>query len=113
VSCSGDPKQKLLTWEFGDDYDSIPMYEQIYALAGPTQTFRITGDPKILWDIEKTMELFEKYFKDNVNGGYSPHLDPITLDPRSPTLDKGNNRAKKNWNSVGDHAPAFLINLYL
>jgi mannose/cellobiose epimerase-like protein (N-acyl-D-glucosamine 2-epimerase family) len=113
VQVSGDREQKLLTSEFGDDYDSIPMYEQIYALAGPTQTFRITGDPRILWDIEKTMELFEKYYKDNNNGGYFSHIDPITLDPRSATLDKGNNRAKKNWNSVGDHAPAFLINLYL
>ena len=25
----------------------------------------------------------------------------------------GRNRAKKNWNSVGDHAPAYLINLFL
>ena len=25
--------------------DAIPCYEQIYALAGPTQTYRITGDP--------------------------------------------------------------------
>jgi len=113
IQVSGEREQKLLTSEFGDDYDSIPMYEQIYALAGPTQTFRITGDPRILNDAEKTMQLFEKYYKDNVNGGYFSHIDPITLDPRSPTLEKGNNKAKKNWNSVGDHAPAFLINLYL
>ena len=32
-----------------------------------------------------------------------------TLDPRSETL--GHNRARKNWNSVGDHAPAYLINV--
>jgi mannose/cellobiose epimerase-like protein (N-acyl-D-glucosamine 2-epimerase family) len=25
----------------------------------------------------------------------------------------GQNKARKNWNSVGDHAPAYLINLYL
>lgn len=113
ISIAGDREQKLLTSEFGDDYDSIPMYEQIYALAGPCQTFRITGDPRILYDIEKTIELFDKYYKDNDQGGYFSHIDPITLDPRSPTLDKGNNRARKNWNSVGDHAPAFLINLWL
>lgn len=113
ILVSGDREQKLLTSEFGDDYDSLPMYEQIYALAGPTQTFRITGDPRILYDIEKTIELFEKYYKDNEKGGYFSHIDPITFDPRSPMLDKGNNRAKKNWNSVGDHAPAYLINLYL
>jgi hypothetical protein len=113
IHVSGDREHKLLTSEFGDDYDSIPMYEQIYALAGPTQTMRLTGDPQILYDIEKTIDLFDKYYKDNEKGGYFSHIDPITLDPRSPTLDKGNNRAKKNWNSVGDHAPAFLINLWL
>jgi mannose/cellobiose epimerase-like protein (N-acyl-D-glucosamine 2-epimerase family) len=110
---SGDREQKLLTSEFGDDYDSIPMYEQIYALAGPAQTLRITGDRRIAKDIEKTVDLFEKHFKDNERGGYFSHIDPITFDPRSHTLDKGNNRARKNWNSVGDHAPAYLINAYL
>lgn len=33
-------EKKIFTSEFGDDYDAIPMYEQIYALAGPIQTFR-------------------------------------------------------------------------
>jgi mannose/cellobiose epimerase-like protein (N-acyl-D-glucosamine 2-epimerase family) len=113
LQVSGEREQKLLTSEFGDDYDSLPMYEQIYALAGPTQTFRITGDPQIMFDIEKTIALFEKYYKDHDQEGYFSHIDPITLDPRSTTLDKGNNRAKKNWNSVGDHAPAYLINLWL
>lgn len=113
ILVSGDREQKLLTSEFGDDYDSLPMYEQIYALAGPTQTFRITGDPRILYDIEKTIQLFDRFYKDTAAGGYFSHIDPITFDARSPTLDKGNNRAKKNWNSVGDHAPAYLINLYL
>ena len=41
-------EQKMLASEFGDDYDAIPAYEQIYALAGPTQTYRVTGDPRIL-----------------------------------------------------------------
>ncbi len=113
VKVSGDREHKLLTSEFGDDFDSIPMYEQIYALAGPTQTYRITGDPDILYDIEKTMNLFEKYYKDDEKGGYYSHIDPLTFDPHSDMLDKGNNKAKKNWNSVGDHAPAYLINLYL
>jgi mannose/cellobiose epimerase-like protein (N-acyl-D-glucosamine 2-epimerase family) len=113
IKVSGDREHKLLTSEFGDDFDSIPMYEQIYALAGPTQTYRITGDPDIIYDIEKTMDLFEKYYKDNEGGGYFSHIDPLTFDPRSDMLEKGNNRAKKNWNSVGDHAPAYLINLYL
>lgn len=111
LKVEGDKETKLLTSEFGDDYDSIPMYEQIYALAGPTQTMRITGDPKIMSDIDKTLSLFEKFYKDNENEGYFSHIDPITLDPRADSLQ--HNRARKNWNSVGDHAPAYLINLFL
>jgi mannose/cellobiose epimerase-like protein (N-acyl-D-glucosamine 2-epimerase family) len=110
IKVEGDKETKLLTSEFGDDYYSIPMYEQIYALAGPTMTYRLTGDPKIMWDIEKTVKIFEKY-KDNDKGGYFSHIDPIDLNPRHDSL--AHNRARKNWNSVGDHAPAYLVNLYL
>jgi mannose/cellobiose epimerase-like protein (N-acyl-D-glucosamine 2-epimerase family)/anti-anti-sigma regulatory factor len=105
-------EQKIFASEFGDDYDAIPCYEQIYALAGPTQTYRITGDPRILRDIKATVNLFHRFFKDKTEkGGYYSHIDPITLSPYSESL--GRNRAKKNWNSVGDHAPAYLINLWL
>ncbi|MCU7905946.1 MAG: AGE family epimerase/isomerase [Candidatus Thiodiazotropha sp. (ex Epidulcina cf. delphinae)] len=104
-------ERKIFASEFGDDYDAIPAYEQIYALAGPTQTFRITGDPAILQDVEMTCNLFDKYFIDRKLGGYFSHVDPVSFDPRSETL--GHNRARKNWNSVGDHAPAYLINVVL
>ncbi|HEY9695440.1 MAG TPA: AGE family epimerase/isomerase [Oculatellaceae cyanobacterium] len=111
IQVTGNREQKLLTSEFGDDFDAIPAYEQIYALAGPMQTYRITGDPRILKDAEMTVDLFDKFFLDKENEGYFSHLDPITLDPRAESL--GHNRARKNWNSVGDHAPAYLINLWL
>jgi mannose/cellobiose epimerase-like protein (N-acyl-D-glucosamine 2-epimerase family) len=111
IKVQGEKEHKLLTSEFGDDYYSLPAYEQIYALCGPCMTYRITGDPKILWDMEKTIKLFDNYFKDTSGSGYFSHLDPISLDPRAESL--AHNRAKKNWNSVGDHAPAYLINLYL
>ncbi|MBW4618814.1 MAG: AGE family epimerase/isomerase [Cyanosarcina radialis HA8281-LM2] len=105
-------EQKIFASEFGDDYDAIPCYEQIYALAGPTQTYRITGDPRIFNDIKGTINLFNRYFKDKTEkGGFFSHIDPITFDPHSECL--GHNRARKNWNSVGDHAPAYLINLWL
>lgn len=104
-------ERKLFSSEFGDDYDAIPAYEQIYALAGPTQTYRITGDPLIRKDIDMTLHLFERYFRDPDKGGYFSHIDPITFSGRSDSL--GRNRARKNWNSVGDHAPAYLINLFL
>src|SRR6266568_6963021 len=111
IQVNGTREQKLLTSEFGDDYDSIPAYEQIYALAGPIQTYRATGDPKILNDAKLTIDLFDKFYVDREQGGYFSHIDPWTLDPRSEVLKQ--NRARKNWNSVGDHAPAYLINLWL
>jgi mannose/cellobiose epimerase-like protein (N-acyl-D-glucosamine 2-epimerase family) len=111
IKVTGNREQKLLTSEFSDDYDAIPAYEQIYALAGPIQTYRITGDQRILKDAEMTVDLFDKFFLDKEGTGYFSHIDPITLDPRAESL--GRNRARKNWNSVGDHAPAYLINLWL
>ncbi|MEM8502349.1 MAG: AGE family epimerase/isomerase [Cyanobacteria bacterium P01_D01_bin.1] len=112
IDVQGDREQKIFASEFGDDYDAIPAYEQIYALAGPTQTYRVTGDPRILSDAEQTIQLFDKFFLDqSEHGGYFSHLEPVMLDPRSESL--GRNKGTKNWNSVGDHAPAYLVNLYL
>jgi mannose/cellobiose epimerase-like protein (N-acyl-D-glucosamine 2-epimerase family) len=111
IDVHGRREDKIFASEFGDDYDAIPAYEQIYALAGPIQTYRVTGDPQILRDADLTLDLFDRFFLDAEKGGYFSHLDPITLDARSDAL--GANRGKKNWNSVGDHAPAYLINLWL
>jgi mannose/cellobiose epimerase-like protein (N-acyl-D-glucosamine 2-epimerase family) len=111
IDVHGTREDKVFASEFGDDYDAIPAYEQIYALAGPIQTYRVTGDPRILADAKATIDLFDRFFLDTKGKGYFSHIDPITLDARSESL--GRNRAKKNWNSVGDHAPAYLINLYL
>jgi mannose/cellobiose epimerase-like protein (N-acyl-D-glucosamine 2-epimerase family) len=111
IDVRGRREDKVFASEFGDDFDAIPAYEQIYALAGPIQTYRITGDPRILRDAELTVDLFDRFFLDREKGGYFSHLDPITLNPLSEML--GPNRGKKNWNSVGDHAPAYLINLWL
>ncbi|MGW4111188.1 AGE family epimerase/isomerase [Actinosynnema sp. NPDC004786] len=102
---------KLFSSEFGDDFRSIPAYEQIYALAGPTQTYRITGDPDILADVDATVRLFHRFFRDEERGGYYSHIDPVHLRPDHESL--GHNRSRKNWNSIGDHAPAYLINLFL
>src|SRR5690606_19001063 len=46
IDVKGGKERKVFASESGDDYDAIPAYEQIYALAGPTQTFRITADPE-------------------------------------------------------------------
>lgn len=112
IDVQGGREHKIFASEFGDDYNAIPAYEQIYALAGPVQTYRVTGDPDIMSDVELTLKLFNDFFLDKSElGGYFSHLDPITLDPRSPAL--GSNQSRKNWNSIGDHAPAYLINLWL
>ena len=111
IDIHGDREDKVFSSEFGDDFDAIPAYEQIYALAGPIQTYRITGDPLICKDADMTLDLFDRFYLDKEKGGYFSHLDPVTLDPRSTAL--GANKGKKNWNSVGDHAPAYLINLWL
>ncbi|MFI7386479.1 AGE family epimerase/isomerase [Streptomyces sp. NPDC049813] len=111
LKVDGDVETKLFTSEFSDDYDALPAYEQIYALAGPVQTYRITGDPRIKADADATIRLFDRFYLDPQEGGYFSHIDPILLSPDHASL--GPNRARKNWNSVGDHAPAYLINLYL
>ncbi|MEU8261555.1 AGE family epimerase/isomerase [Micromonospora sp. NPDC048999] len=111
VKVEGGYEKKLLTSEFDDDYDAIPMYEQIYALAGPTQTFRVTGDRRIAADVDATLRLFEKYFRDHEGSGYFSHIDPLLMSPHHDSLKF--NKSRKNWNSVGDHAPAYLVNLLL
>lgn len=92
--------------------NSMPCYEQIYALAGLTQTFRISANTELMDDIKGTITFLNRYFKDHgPTGGYYSHIDPVTLSPHEESL--GINKARKNWNSIGDHAPAYLINLYL
>ncbi|HEU5270132.1 MAG TPA: AGE family epimerase/isomerase, partial [Jatrophihabitans sp.] len=111
IKLDGPHEFKLFTSEFDDDYDAVPMYEQIYALAGPVQTYRVTGDPRIAADTEATLRLFERFFRDTERGGYFSHVDPVTMRPDAESL--GANAGRKNWNSIGDHAPAYLINYYL
>lgn len=102
-----------------DDRGTIPLYEQIYALAGMTQYFRITGEGEVLHDIVRTVRTFNEFYLDDkaVNpdfpgdGGYFSHLDPATMRPDVPGL--GPCQSRKNWNSIGDHIPAYLINVIL
>lgn len=103
--------------ENSDDAGAIPLYEQIYALAGLAQYYRITADWQVLEDIRRTLNAFDDFFRDSGqrdlpgHGGYFSHLDPITHRPDNPSL--GQNAARKNWNSIGDHIPAYLVNLVL
>ena len=105
--------------ENSDDSGAIALYEQIYGLAGLAQYYRITGDPEVLEDLRRTVKTFNTLFLDrkDVNAGfpgfdgYFAHLDPVTLRPDSAAL--GRLQSRKNWNSVGDHIPAYLINLIL
>ncbi len=106
--------------EFPDDVGTIPLYEQIYALAGLAQYYRITADWEVLEDIRLTLNTFFDFYRDDEEakhkgfpglGGYFSHLDYVTLRPDTPSL--GHNQSRKNWNSVGDHIPAYLVNLVL
>lgn len=103
--------------ENSDDRDTIPLYEQIYALAGLAQYYRITQDWEVLEDIERTVHSFQQFYLDSPEngygglGGYFSHIDYATRRADSEAL--GDNRSRKNWNSIGDHIPAYLVNLIL
>ena len=110
----------IVASENPDDLNTIPLYEQIYALAGLAQFYRITLDWEVLEDIRLTINSFQDYFWDGEAtrekgfpglGGYFSHIDYATMRPDTPGL--GQNRSRKNWNSIGDHIPAYLINLIL
>ena len=100
-----------------DDHDTIPLYEQIYALAGLAQYYRITQDWEVLEDIHRTVHSFQQFYLDSPEngfdglGGYFSHIDYATMRPDTEAL--GDNRLRKNWNSIGDHIPAYLVNVIL
>lgn len=124
-STQGERGETLLFASQGpDDVGTIPLYEQIYALAGLTQFYRVTLDWEVLEDIRRTINTFQAFFWDSPEavekgfagkGGYYSHLDPATMRPDT-MLDgtqAAENRSRKNWNSIGDHVPAYLVNLIL
>ena len=90
IDVQGRRETKVFASEFGDDYDAIPAYEQIYALAGPIQTYRITGDPRILRDAELTVDLFDRFYLDREQGRLllaprPDHARPAQRVARAPT----------------------------
>ncbi|MBV9490491.1 MAG: hypothetical protein JO069_12320 [Verrucomicrobia bacterium] len=108
-----------------DDWQSYALYEQIYAISGLAQYYRISQDKTVLKYICRTISAFQDFYHDakreddpcfTGKGGYFSHIDYVTLRPDAPALRRGggyDNRMKKNWNSIGDHIPAYLINLLL
>lgn len=104
-------RNMIMASQNDDDKDTIPLYEQIYCLAGLAQYYRITSDWEVLNDIKTTISTFNKFYFDKDQDGYFSHLDYATLTWDSDSL--GDNKERKNWNSVGDHLPAYLINLIL
>ena len=111
---------EVLPSMFDDDLNTIPLYEQIYALAGLAQFYRITNDRETLEDIYHTLRTFDALFADrrkgacsNQHDGFFSHIDSVTFRWDSPELEQLGNGSRKNWNSIGDHLPAYLINLIL
>src|SRR5205823_13259850 len=108
-----------------DDVGAFALYEQIYALSGLTQYYRISQDRTVLKYIVRTIYAFQDFYYDKERpgdtcftgaGGYFSHLDYVTMRPDADVLKRDgvyNNRMKKNWNSIGDHIPAYLVNLLL
>ncbi|MDX2084747.1 MAG: N-acyl-D-glucosamine 2-epimerase [Candidatus Melainabacteria bacterium] len=114
--------QTIVPSQNGDDLNAIALYEQIYALAGLAQYYRITNDWEVLEDIRRTVSMFNDFFldaprrqEDGFPGkdGYFSHIDYVTLRPDTESLGIDKNWLRKNWNSIGDHIPAYLINLIL
>jgi hypothetical protein len=59
-----------------------------------------------------TVQAFLTFYKDRTKEkGLFSHIDFATKSPHAASL--GINQSKKNWNSVGDHIPVYLINLNL
>ena len=118
---------------FAEDQGTLPLYEQIYALAGLAQYYRISNDWEVLHDIQRTLNTFENFFADFADkprpaagvdlsqaDGFFSHIDPVTFRWDDDSLDNNDEykkeykkRAQKNWNSIGDHLPAYLVNLIL
>jgi hypothetical protein len=66
IQSDGSVRKYMGSTAGGDEGgNAIPCYEQIYALAGPTQTYRLTGDKDILVDIEDTISFLNRYYKDH------------------------------------------------
>lgn len=113
----------LIPSQSGDDTGSIPLYEQIYALAGLANYYRISLDWEVLEDIRRTLATFNAFYLDHKRegdgedsvftgaDGYFSHIDYATMRP-DRNANPANN-LKKNWNSVGDHIPAYLVNLLI
>ena len=91
------------------DRAHIPLYEQIYDIAGLTQTFLVTRNKALLVNVVRTMNAFDRFFKVEGRRGWWSHIDVTTHQPCEERL--GINKGGINWNSVGDHIPAYLFSL--
>ena len=63
-----------------------------------SQTYRVTGDPRILSDIEMTIELFDRFYLDREQRRLLLAHRPDHVRPAQPRR-SAHNRARKNWNS--------------
>ncbi len=88
----GRDANMILPSENADDLGTIPLYEQIYALAGLAQYYRITQDWEVLEDIRRTVRMFQDFYRDDPRfgytgtGGYFSHIDYATMRPDAEAL---------------------------
>ena len=119
-------RNRIFASQGPDDEGTIPLYEQIYALAGLTQFYRITLDWEVLDDIRRTVSTFEEFFWDPPSsqgrerrqgrfageGGYYSHLDPATMRPDTSTAGGEPRRRRTGTRSATTSRPT-SINLIL
>ena len=77
----------IVSSENPDDLDTIPLYEQIYALAGLCQYYRISQSWEVLEDVRRTVAVFQDFYRDDPKfgyggkGGYFSHIDYASMRP--------------------------------
>jgi hypothetical protein len=100
----------------GDDKNSIALYEQIYALAGLANYYRITLDWEVLEDIRRTLHTFVDFLLDRIRAndtiftgqdGWFSHIDYATLRPEL-NLNPANNAKKIGTQSATTFPPISL-----
>lgn len=88
--------------------NAVPAYLQAYALAGISEYFAATHDPKALDDILGTLRMYKNHYQ--AKFGFYRVVHPETLEGTDERL--GDLKDMVAWNSVGDLDVAALFKLH-
>ena len=110
IQSDGSVRKYMGSTAGGDEGgNAIPCYEQIYALAGPTQTYRLTGGADIKTDIDDTITFLNRHYKDHgPYGGYYSHVDPVTFNPYLATEEESYAKfLEDTFDTICEHFPDY------